>query len=66
MEEKSGVPFDKARVALARIFIGKIDESLVQDKGLRNHFPPLRMTSDTPVSRDRLPRGHQGWIDRRR
>lgn len=36
MEEKSGISFDKARVALARKWIGKIDESLVQDKGLRN------------------------------
>jgi hypothetical protein len=38
MEDKSGVSFNYARVALARKWIGKIDESMVQDKGWRNRL----------------------------
>lgn len=38
MEEKSGVKFNKARVALARKWIGKIDETLLHDKGWSNHL----------------------------
>jgi hypothetical protein len=38
MEEKSGILFNKARVALARKFIGKIDETLIQDKGSTKSF----------------------------
>jgi hypothetical protein len=33
MEVKSGIKFNNARVALARKWIGKIDESLLHDKG---------------------------------
>lgn len=34
MEEKSGVTFHQAQVALARKWIGKIDENWVQDTGM--------------------------------
>ena len=43
MEEKSGVTFNRARVAMARKWIGKIDESLIQDKGWNNCVLLLRM-----------------------
>lgn len=33
MEEKTGITFHQAQVALARRWIGKIDESWVQDTG---------------------------------
>lgn len=33
MEEKTGITFHQAQVALARKWIGKVDESWVQDTG---------------------------------
>jgi hypothetical protein len=66
MEEKSGILFNKARVALARKWIGKVDESWVQDKGWPRHILLLWAMFDTPASRNGLYHTDQGWPDRRR
>jgi hypothetical protein len=54
MEEKTGVTFHQAQVALARKWIGKVDENWVQDTGKLLNSINLKLCSDFVISR------HQG------